>query len=84
MSTRDSIPGPSDPQYIASVECATIWNSVGVTEYSVFILTQVSILLEEKPLYNTRALINREKTAINSKTTRKKEKKRMITCDSIP
>ena len=39
MSTRDSIPGPTDPQSIASVECATKWNSVGVTEYSVFILT---------------------------------------------
>ena len=54
MSTGDSIPRPSDPQYIALVKCATKRNRVGDNEYSVFILTHANPLLNQNLCNNTR------------------------------
>ena len=54
MSIRDLIPRPTDPQYIALDECATKWKSVGVCEYSVFILTHAQVLLKKHPSNTTR------------------------------
>ena len=76
MPTRDWNPGPTDPRYIALDECATNWNSVGVTEYSVFVLTHANVYLKKDLCNNTRYTYKGIKRLQSTgKATRKKKKK---------
>ena len=76
MPTRDWNPRPTDPRYIALDECATEWNGVGVTEYSVFVLTHANVYLKKdlcKKTTNTYKDTKRLQSTGNA--TRKKKKK---------